>query len=170
MHRALKANVGRYETTGAGAAAAVEEKTKQDSRESTSLRRSRRVTRTWASVEQHRERLSFTPRHLPLTPATRGGFAVFIVFLASFTWITMLERNNSVFFFAEHTRQLIGVNTFRRLEEERHTVQEYKAWFTHHFIDGLANVSTHMNKKTASVVLVGPPRIRQIRYRQLQRF
>ena len=72
----------------------------------------------------HQE-MAFIPRQVPLTPGTAGGMAVFVVFLISFTGLTMLERNDGVFFFAEHTRQLIGVDDFRRLEGHHHTYREY---------------------------------------------
>ena len=60
-------------------------------------------------------------REVPLTPATRGGFITFITFLILFTTITAMERNDDVFFFAEHARQLIGADDFRRIANEQHT-------------------------------------------------
>ena len=68
--------------------------------------------------------LVFIPRQVPLTPATRGGFVVFIVFLVSFSLTVMQERNDAVFWFAEHARQLVGVDDFRRLAQERQSYRE----------------------------------------------
>ena len=85
--RAAKANVGRYQTTGAGAVSAT-------------------APRGAAGLgADASSKLCFTPRQVPLSPATRGGFVVFVVFLASFTAIIKMERNDHVFFFAEHARQ-----------------------------------------------------------------
>ena len=84
--------------------------------------------------------VGFCERVVPLSPATRGGLLVFVLFLLSFSAITLLERNDHVYYFAEHTRQLIGVNSFRRLQEQRMTYREYQTWFSYHFMDGLANV------------------------------
>ena len=107
--------------------------------------------------------LVFIPRQVPLTPATRGGFVVFIVFLVSFSFIVMQERNDSVFWFAEHARQLVGVDDFRRLAKERHSYREYQQWFTYHFLDGMANATTR-RMPGQSVTMLGPPRMRQVRY------
>jgi hypothetical protein len=109
--------------------------------------------------------LAFIARQTPLTPGTAGGLFVFVIFLISFTGLTMLERNDGVFFFAEHTRQLVGIDDFRRLEGQHHTYREYQQWFQYHFVDGLANVSTRLNRfPGSSVAMIGPPRVRQIRY------
>ena len=94
--------------------------------------------------------LHFLARQLPLSPATRGGFFIFVVFLAAFSWITVLERNDHVYYFAEHTRQLVGVESFRQLENKRQTYREYQTWFTYHFVDGLANV------RALSLLLASP--------------
>ena len=107
--------------------------------------------------------LVFIPRQVPLTPATRGGFVVFIVFLVSFSLTVMQERNDAVFWFAEHARQLVGVDDFRRLAQERHSYREYQQWFTYHFLDGMANATTR-RMPGQSVTMVGPPRMRQVRY------
>ena len=56
------------------------------------------------------------------------------------------------------------MHEFQSLGEQRRTIQEYKAWFAYHFLDGLANASTRLDRQRSSVVLVGPPRVRQGRY------
>ena len=116
------------------------------------------------TAEEGSQKLSFTSRQVPLTPATRGGLLVFLIFLASFTAITVMERNDHVYYFAEHARLLVGSGTFHELESHRLSSQEYKAWFAFHFVDGLANVSTRLDRERATVVMVGPPRVRQVRY------
>ena len=126
-------------------------------------------SKSWLGTDepelQELSELAFIPRQVPLTSGSGGGLLVFVIFLVSFTALTMLERNDGVFFFAEHTRQLVGIDDFRRLEGQHHTYREYQQWFQYHFVDGLANVSTRLDRYPgASVVMVGPPRIRQIRY------
>ena len=134
------ANAAKYETTGGGRAALNEGKNLSFSR------RGRGASILFDPAFDHENsgdnHLHFTTRQLPLTPATRGGFFIFIVFLAAFSWITVMERNDHVYYFAEHTRQLVGVTSFRQLEEKRQTYREYQTWFTYHFMDGLANVSS----------------------------
>jgi hypothetical protein len=58
----------------------------------------------------------------------------------------------------------VGADDFRRLSHERHTYREYQQWFSYHLLDGWQNVTTRKDPK-ATVVMVGPPRIRQIRHR-----
>ena len=162
--------VGKYQATGGGAAGGGGPGVGTVSR----LRSGSAATpkgslgdssRAAGDDEPELAELAFIPRQVPLTPGTGGGLAVFVIFLISFTGLTMLERNDDVFFFAEHTRQLVGIDDFRRLEGQHHTYREYQQWFQYHFVDGLANVSTRLDRSPgASVVMVGPPRIRQIRY------
>eukprot|EP01047_Picozoa_sp_COSAG01_P070561 COSAG01_NODE_10731_length_2093_cov_1.661986_1_plen_311_part_00 len=163
------ANVGKYETTGPGASP----RDRTGSWRVGNRRRRTSVTDGKSGggggggddTNDEPEELYFHPRELPLSEATRGSLFVFVVFLVSFTWITVLERNDSVYYFAEHARQLVGVSAFRRLESERHTFREYQSWFTYHFVDGMANASTRLDP-TSSIALVGPPRVRQVRFGQ----
>ena len=153
--RAAVSGVSKYQSTGAGADESLGRRFRRNS-----LSRAAAADRDGIAQD---EPLVFIPRQVPLTPATRGGFAVFMVFLVTFTIIVRMERNDDVFFFAEHARQLVGVDDFRRLGQDRHSYREYQQWFEYHFLDGMANASTRLDPG-ASVALVGPPRIRQIRY------
>ena len=172
------------------------------------------------------EEMAFIPRQVPLTPGTAGGMAVFVIFLISFTGLTMLERNDGVFFFAEHTRQvrvfahfvllfwahfllnfcslfalvLLGsssgstifggsrgsttliasTSSGSRCVRVAHSLLEFCSLtfcsnslltfclslaLQYHFVDGIANVSTRLDRYPgSSVVMIGPPRVRQIRY------
>ena len=153
--RAVARGVAKYESTGGGSAAEVGRRFRRASI-------SRMLVNEALGVQME-EPVVFIPRQVPLTPATRMGFAVFMIFIVSFTSIVTMERNDGVFFFAEHVRQLVGVDDFRRLAQERHTYREYQQWFQYHFLDGMANVSTRLHPGS-SVVMVGPPRMRQIRF------
>lgn len=154
---------GKYQATGGGAAGML------DGGPSSVAQMPSIRSKSWLETDdpemEEVSGLAFIPRQVPLTSGTGGGLLVFAIFLVSFTGLTMLERHDGVFFFAEHTRQLVGIDDFRRLEGQHHTYREYQQWFQYHFVDGLANVSTRLDRYPgASVVMVGPPRIRQIRY------
>ena len=132
--RAAVSGVSKYQSTGAGADESLGRRFRRNS-----LSRAAAADRDGIAQD---EPLVFIPRQVPLTPATRGGFAVFMVFLVTFTIIVRMERNDDVFFFAEHARQLVGVDDFRRLGQDRHSYREYQQWFEYHFLDGMANAST----------------------------
>eukprot|EP01052_Picozoa_sp_SAG31_P014350 SAG31_NODE_888_length_11219_cov_5.584712_8_plen_92_part_00 len=68
-----------------------------------------------------------------------------------------MERNDDVYYFAEHARQLVGADDFRRMAFERHTYREYQQWFSYHLLDGWGNITTRTSN-ISTVVMVGPVR------------
>lgn len=153
--RAALSGVTKYESTGGGSDAVLGQRFRRLS--------INRIAQNSHDGVANGEPTVFIPRQVPLTPGTRGGFAVFVVFIISFSFIVAMERNDGVFWFAEHARQLVGVDDFRRLAQERHSYREYQQWFQYHFLDGMANATTRI-QPGQSVVMVGPPRMRQIRF------
>ena len=124
--RAAVSGVSKYQSTGAGADESLGRRFRRNS-----LSRAAAADRDGIAQD---EPLVFIPRQVPLTPATRGGFAVFMVFLVTFTIIVRMERNDDVFFFV--ARPSATFNRWERLVDVVHQILNFKGFLSNVGVSG----------------------------------
>lgn len=116
----------------------------------------------WADDEDHEsadQELEFRERHLMPLSYDWHGTIVYAIFLCFFLYQTTADRSHG-YYFTQYARDTADVDAFMKIDD----AIKYQDWLEYRFFPGMHwNTINRSVGGTASIFVVGPPRIRAVR-------